>query len=378
MCPYNQEKNEPQEGKYTSIHYNSYLQVDKITSAQELRSEALGHPAHDEMLFIITHQVYELWFKQINFELRSLISLFSADRINEKTIGIAVARLNRVIEIMKVLVQQITIMETMTPLDFLDFRNYLFPASGFQSFQFREMEVMLGLKSEFRTTYNEKPYHSVFANAKKDTLENLEKSKSMFDLIQDWLERTPFLEFGDFNFKSEYAMAVEKMLDKEKAAILGSDILSEETKHMRLTMLGDTQTYFAQILDENKHNKLMDEGQLKLSYKATLAALFIHLYRDEPILHMPFQLLSKLVEMDDQITTWRYRHAQMVMRMLGKKVGTGGSSGHEYLAKTASKHHIFADFHNVSTLLIPRSELPELPKKFKMSMGFYFSVTQDK
>jgi tryptophan 2,3-dioxygenase len=378
MCPHSKDKEASHEGKYTSIHYNSYLQVDKITSAQELRSVALGQPAHDEMLFIITHQVYELWFKQINFELRSLVSLFSADRINEKTIGVAVARLDRVIEIMKVLVQQITIMETMTPLDFLDFRNYLFPASGFQSFQFREMEVMLGLKSEFRTTYNGKPYYCVFADSKKETLEHLEKSKSVFDLIQDWLERTPFLEFGEFNFKSAYAEAVEKMLDKEKAAIKGSDILSEETKQMRLTMLGDTHTYFAQILDENYHKTLLTEGHLRLSYKATLAALFIHLYRDEPILHMPFQLLSRLVEMDDQITTWRYRHAQMVMRMLGKKVGTGGSSGHEYLATTASRHHIFADFHNVSTLLIPRSELPELPEKFKKSLGFHFSVTQDK
>lgn len=378
MCPHSKNPEPTHEGKYTSIHYNTYLQVDKITSAQELRSEALGVPAHDEMLFIITHQVYELWFKQINFELRSLVELFSADNVNETTIGVAVARLNRVIEIMKVLVQQISIMETMTPLDFLDFRNYLFPASGFQSFQFREMEVMLGLKSEYRTTYNGKPYNCVFADAKKETLEYLEKSKSIFELVQNWLERTPFLELGTFNFKDEYARAVKNMLEKEKSAILNTDILTDESKQMRLTMLGDTHTYFAQILDENYHNELVKEGKLRLSYKATLAALFIKLYRDEPILHLPFQWLSKLVELDDQITTWRYRHAQMVMRMLGKKVGTGGSSGHEYLATTAAKHHIFADFHNVSTLLIPRSDLPVLPKEFKESLGFHFSVTSDK
>ena len=143
---------------------------------------------------------------------------------------------------------------------------------------------------------------------------------------------------------------------------------------MRLSMLGDTNTYFANIMNESKHNELIKEGKLQLSYKATLAALFIHLYRDEPILHVPFQLLSKLVEIDDHITTWRYRHAQMVMRMLGKKIGTGGSSGHEYLAMTAAKHHIFADFHNVSTLLIPRSDLPVLPENFRRNLGFYFSA----
>lgn len=360
--------------KYSSIHYNSYLQVDKITSAQQLRSDEIGAHAHDEMLFIITHQVYELWFKQINFELRSVVKDFSARQVNEKNVGIAVSRLERVIEIMKLLVQQIGVMETMTPLDFLDFRNYLFPASGFQSFQFREMEVMLGLKENRRTTYNNKPYHCVFANEKKDALESLEKGNSLFDLIEDWLERTPFLEFGDFNFISEYQKAVNSMLEKEKAAIMNTDILTDESKQMRLTMLGDTNTYFANIMDENRHIELIKDGKLQLSYKATIAALFIHLYRDEPILHIPFLLLSKLVEIDDHITTWRYRHAQMVMRMLGKKVGTGGSSGHEYLASTASKHHIFADFHNVSTLLIPRSELPVLPDSFKRNLGFYFSA----
>lgn len=362
------------DNKYSSIHYNSYLQVDKITSAQTLRSDELGVHAHDEMLFIITHQVYELWFKQINFELRSVVTDFSERQVNEKNVGIAVSRLGRIIEIMKLLVQQIGVMETMTPLDFLDFRNYLFPASGFQSYQFREMEVMLGLKENRRTTYNNKPYHCVFASDKKNALENLEKGNSLFELIEDWLERTPFLEFGSFNFIAEYQKAVKNMLSEEKKAITENDILSEESKQMRLTMLGDTNTYFANIMDENTHKVLLQEGKLNLSYKATLAALFIHLYRDEPILHIPFQLLSKLVEIDDHLTTWRYRHAQMVMRMLGKKVGTGGSSGHEYLAMTAAKHHIFADFHNVSTLLIPRSALPVLPEEFRRNLGFYFSA----
>lgn len=365
------------DNKYSSIHYNSYLQLDRITSSQSLRSDEVGAHAHDEMLFIITHQVYELWFKQINFELRSIINDFSKRQVNEKNVGIAVSRLDRIIEIMKLLVQQIGVMETMTPLDFLDFRNYLFPASGFQSFQFREMEVMLGLKQDRRITYNDKPYHCVFADTKKETLEGLERGSSLLDLIEDWLERTPFLEFGEFRFVEEYQKAVLKMLDQEKEAIMKSDILSEESKQMRLTMLGDTNTYFSNIMNEDRHIALVREGKLQLSYKATLAALFINLYRDEPILHVPFLLISKLVEIDDHLTTWRYRHAQMVMRMLGKKVGTGGSSGHEYLASTAAKHHIFADFHNVSTLLIPRSALPELPENFRKNLGFYFSAMHE-
>ncbi|MBC7884462.1 MAG: hypothetical protein H7X99_03260 [Saprospiraceae bacterium] len=362
------------DSKYSSIHYNSYLELDKITSSQSLRSDELGEHAHDEMLFIITHQVYELWFKQINYELRAIIHDFSKRQVNEKNVGIAVARLDRIIEIMKLLVQQIGVMETMTPLDFLDFRNYLFPASGFQSFQFREMEVMLGLKESKRQTYNSKPYYCVFADTKKVTLQELESGNSLLDLVEDWLERTPFLEFGDFNFVEEYQKAVVKMLEKEKNAITESALLSDEAKQMRLIMLRDTNTYFSNVMHESKHNELVKEGKLQLSYKATLAALFINLYRDEPILHIPFLLISRLVGIDDQLTTWRNRHAQMVMRMLGKKVGTGGSSGHEYLASTAAKHHIFSDFHNVSTLLIPRSALPELPEQFRQNLGFYFSA----
>ena len=365
------------ESKYSSIHYNSYLQLDKILSSQELRSESLDTAAHDEMLFIIIHQVYELWFKQINHEMRSVVSLFSDHKVNEKNVGIAVSRLNRITEIFKVLIQQISVLETMTPLDFLDFRNYLFPASGFQSFQFREMEVMLGLKASRRHTYNDRPYTCVFDDRKKESLEAMEESKSLLELVEEWLERTPFLEFGDFNFVLYYQSAVKNMLEKESRAISSTDILSEEYKAMRLKMGGEKESYFENIMEESRHNKMIDEGKLTLSYKATVAALFINLYRDEPILHMPFQLLSKLVEIDDLVTTWRYRHAQMVMRMLGNKVGTGGSSGHEYLSKTAEKHHIFSDFHNVSTLLIPRSELPELPDDFKRNLGFYFSAVND-
>lgn len=368
------EQNKDNPSKYSSIHYNSYLQLDKILSAQNLRSEEVGEKiAHDEMLFIITHQVYELWFKQINHELKAVVKDFSHDQVNEKNVGIAVSRLNRVIEIMKILIAQIGVMETMTPLDFLDFRNYLFPASGFQSFQFREMEVLLGLKESKRHTYNDKPYTCVFDNSKKASLENLEDSKTLLLLIEDWLERTPFLELGEFNFLAHYKNAVENMLAKETKAIMETDILTEEYKQMRLKMLGDSHSYFANILDEKYHEQMLKEGKLNLSYKASVAALFINLYRDEPILHLPFQLISKLVEIDDGVTTWRYRHAQMVMRMLGKKVGTGGSSGHEYLATTAVKHHIFADFHNVSTLLIPRSELPPLPPDLKKNLSFYFT-----
>jgi tryptophan 2,3-dioxygenase len=364
-----------EEYQYTSIHYNDYLQLAKITDAQDLRSAEAGKPAHEEMLFIIVHQVYELWFKQINHEMRSIMDMFDDDVVDERSIGVAVNRLNRIIEIFKLLVDQIRILETMTPLDFLDFRKYLFPASGFQSFQFRELEVLMGLKETNRHTYGGTPYKVVFDEKRKEELTQMEESRSLLQLVEDWLERTPFLNFDDFNFLESYKEAVTHMVQREKEAITNTDLLSEKYKALRLKALGDTDTYFENIFDEAKHNQLLKEGKVQMSYKATVAGLFINLYRDEPILQLPFQFLQRLTDIDEYFTTWRYRHAQMVLRMLGRKVGTGGSSGHDYLNKTAQKHHIFGDLHNISTLLIPRSDLPPLPEKISLKLGYYFSAS---
>ena len=93
---------------------------------------------------------------------------------------------------------------------------------------------------------------------------------------------------------------------------------------------------FEALLDEPTHERLRAEGARRLSHRATLAALLIHLYRDQPILHLPFRFLTLLVDVDELLATWRYRHALMVHRMIGTKIGTGGSSGHDYLMSRSS------------------------------------------
>ena len=136
------------------VYYRDYLQLDKILNAQVPLSAAQGTPAHDERLFIIIHQVYELWFKQIQHELDDVLDIFSKEYIDEKQIGIAVSRLRRITEIQKVLVDQLNVLETMTALNFLEFRHLLSPASGFQSVQFREIENKLGVVPEQRMGYD--------------------------------------------------------------------------------------------------------------------------------------------------------------------------------------------------------------------------------
>ena len=163
------------------------------------------------------------------------------------------------------------------------------------------------------------------------------------------------------------------MLQKEETAIMEAHYISEKEKTMRIRMLGETDTYFDSIFDQEAHQKKLAQGQLNLSYKATISALLINLYRDEPLLRQPFTLLQKLIDIDELLTTWRNRHAQMVLRTLGQKIGTGGSSGYDYLKTTADRHRIFYDLHNISTLLIPRSELPRLPKKVREELNFKFT-----
>ena len=359
--------------KYTSIHYQEYLNLDKVLGAQVLRSAEAGVEAHDEMLFIITHQVYELWFKQIVHELHSIIDDFDDGKVDERNIGKCTARLERILKIQGLLVEQIEVMETMTALDFLEFRSYLFPASGFQSIQFREIEIMLGLKRVDRVKYFKEDYDVVFDEKVKKRMQRMESGDNLFSLVEDWLERTPFLNWEGFNFIEEYKKSVTQMFEEEREAIRKTPILKEETKASRLENLDHSAEYFFKVLDKEEHQKQIEAGTLKLSYEATIAALLINLYREEPILWQPFNLLRKLVEIDQMFTIWRNRHAQMVMRMLGNKMGTGGSSGHKYLKKTADTHHVFRDFYHIATLLVPRHNLPELPEELKKSLGFHFS-----
>ena len=208
---------------------------------------------------------------------------------------------------------------------------------------------------------------------KKKILQKSMDSKSLLTHVIEWLERTPFLEFSKFNFLDSYKVAVDRMLQRERDAINAAEMLSDEVKAQRIAMIGDTTTYFNAIFDPAKYEEMSNRGEVKFSYKAMLATLFIFLYRDEPILQQPSLLLSKLMDIEEMMTNWRNRHAQMVLRMIGRKSGTGGSSGHQYLKSTAQQHTIFTDLYQVATLLIPRSELPELPEDLKRNLGYYFT-----
>lgn len=357
--------------KYEPVQYNDYLKLSPLLSSQNLRSEAFGKKAHDEMLFIIVHQTYELWFKQMLFELNSVLEIFSSPQVDDTHMGTAVARLERIVAIQKFINGQIDVLETMTPLDFLEFREFLYPASGFQSFQWRCLETQLGLQSEQRLNYNDQPFYMGLHPDEQQKMKSFLEKKSLFDLIEKWLERTPFLQTQGFDFWKQYEKAVEKLFAADREVVESNLRLSENEKARSLQQIEASLQMFKAIFSEEEYKKLQAQGYFRMSSKALHAALLIGLYREQPILQMPFRLIRALVDIDETMTQWRYRHSLMAHRMLGRKIGTGGSSGHEYLKAATDKHKIFTDFFNITTFFIPRSMIPELPAELKKRMSYF-------
>ena len=163
------------------------------------------------------------------------------------------------------------------------------------------------------------------------------------------------------------------MLLSDKQIIQANTTLSQREIEFQLGEVTHTKQLFQSILDEGQYNQLRADGEFRLSHRGFLAALFINLYRDEPMLYSPFRYLTLLADIDELFTNWRQRHVVMVQRMLGTKIGTGGSSGHEYLAQTTRQNRIFTDLFKLSTFIIPRSDLPVLPMEMRKALGFFFS-----
>ncbi len=333
------------------MYYSDYLQLNKILNAQEPESVKHHVKADDEMLFIIIHQTYELWFKQLIYEVGLVKEMFSKPKLDDQNgdVSLSVHKLRRCVEILKVLVKQIDIMETMTSLDFLDFRDLLRPASGFQSIQFKILEAQLGLKFENR--YGQEYYISQLREEDVKRVKDAEEDTSLKVLIDRWLERMPYLSDtywpeGDDPFWKDYIESYK------------SGLVKGEEKNVQ---------YLEKFLfDDEMQGRTFDE-------KSMQNALFIMVYRDYPRLTEPWLLMQALMEIDAQLGIWRFRHHSMVRRIIGGRVGTGGSTGAKYLEGATNSHYIFSDLSNLTTFLIPRSKSPHLPEKLTKDLGDFWT-----
>jgi tryptophan 2,3-dioxygenase len=246
-----------------SVTYASYLRLDELLSLQHPRD---GELEHDETLFVIIHQVYELWFKEVLHELDYLMHSLRANDTQR-----SLHTLKRVLTILKVLVAQIDILETMTPLGFLAFRDRLEAGSGFQSFQFRELECVLGAKSRSAIErYAPGSEH-------RRRVEARFTAPTLWDAFLHYLGRNRFLV---------------------PRALLARDV--------------------TQLVEPSPE----------------LQRVLIEVYRGHPEVAA---VCERLVDLDEGVMEWRYRHVKMVQRTIGTKRGTGGSSGADYLMTTLNR-----------------------------------------
>jgi len=243
-----------------AVTYGSYLHIDELLTLQKPRSEG---PEHDELLFIVIHQVYELWFKEILHEIDRVKVLLEGDDSHR-----AQHTLKRVLTILKVLVAQLDILETMTPLEFLSFRARLEAASGFQSDQFRQLEFALGRKSR----------------AIADRFAAGTRARAALD--GRYAETTLWDAFLRYLSREGYAVPGE---------LLARDVTTD------------------------------------VEPSEALQQILIEVYRKDP---KNSEVCERLVDLDEGVQEWRYRHVKMVERTIGVKPGTGGSSGAAYLKST--------------------------------------------
>ncbi len=341
--------------------YWDYLHLPKLLDCQ---GGLDGGPSPDELHFIIVHQTYELWFKLVLTQLRLARDHLAAPHLPEDRVPFVVHHLGRVNAILRLCVDQFAVMETLPPQDFLEFRDKLTPSSGFQSFQLREVEMLLGLTPERRIKYaGTDPIEHIRSQATTDSgravvaqLEATMAEVSLRDALVSWLVRTPIMgsspdQPGDEAvvdaFLAAYFERVEAHQREGGVALVkvlgGAD---EDKIHARVEMaLSGVRSF------------LLPEG--KTERRARAALIFIESYRHLPLLAWPRLLLDTVVELEEQMVLFRHRHARMVERTIGRRVGSGGSSGVEYLDQTTA-YRIFPELWNVRTCLLPRERLPEL------------------
>jgi tryptophan 2,3-dioxygenase len=351
--------------------YWDYIRVEELLSLQAGLAARDAELTNDEHMFIVIHQIDELWFKLILREIVSVRDLFARPLVPEQSLSSAVRGIRRMATVLQMTSDHFALMETMTTRDYLAFRDKLSPASGFQSAQLREIEILLGLPDADRIPLgHEHSYIDALKDGGRETAASrrvqarLADKPTLGEAIGDWLYRTPIQgslpghasddervrAFTDA-YCATHAGALARGMELAKTAAL----TAADAKRLEDRYAKETAAARAFLLAED-----VAADRRPRAARIRAALVFIESYRDLPLLAWPREVIDAVVAFEQAFVVFRQRHARMVERVIGRRTGTGGSAGVEYLDQTALKYRIFPDVWAVRTLLVQKSELPEL------------------
>jgi len=353
--------------------YGGYLQLDELLTLQDGPQGYSPTPSNDEQHFIIVHQAFELWFKLILRELKEAHTLLNQEHVPEEKLPQMVHHLDRVTEIFRLLSNQWKVMETLTPQGFLAFRDKLGTSSGFESWQMRELEVILGLDNTQRMGGMDPLLHmkkladegkitaSVLAN-----FEATSNAPSLREALSSWLARTPIN--GSLAGSEGDSKVVEGFVEGHVQAMRAHG--EEAIAHIVAIGHGEEAPVRSRIEagTEQAAEFLRPDGIIS---RSRAGLLFIESYRELPLLSWPRKLIDAFVGLEQSMILFRSAHARMVERMIGRRMGTGGSSGVDYLDAT-TKYRVFVDLWAVRTMLVKREALPDVEQA-----DFYGFATND-
>lgn len=362
--------------------YWDYIRVEELLELQGGLERNESELTQDEVVFISIHQIYELWLKMALRDLVAARDLFAQQHVPDDALAGACRLLGRIRTIFELATDNFRLMETMTPRDYLEFRDKLFPANGGQSVQYREIEVLLGLDEGERVPYVTGNYLDVLKEpdgtdgwAMKRMKARLADRPTVKDAVDEWLFRTPIDgstpdDIGDPKvveaFVESFLSAHREALEEVRDHACGLATTQQEKTPLlrRYDEEIEQATVFLRATD-------VPEGEDRIRRRRIRAsALFIETYRELPLLAWPREVLDGIVALEQAYIVFKQRHARMAERLIGRRVGTGGSKGVDYLDEGALRNRVFKDLWGVRTVLVRRARSPE-PQKPEV-YGFRF------
>lgn len=352
-------------------NYWDYIRVEQLLGLQTGIAASERELSDDEVRFVVIHQIDELWFKLVIRELVTARDLFARPRVPEDALAGAVNALKRVTICFELAAQHFRLMETMRTQDYLEFRDKLNPASGFQSAQMREIEILLGLPDADRIPFgNEASYLDALNShdgtpspARARVERRLRDLPTLKAAVDGWLLRTPIQgsapgDPGDdavvAEWTARYLAGHEALCERAlQHAVRVQALTSADEQRLRAR-------YHGQLQGARRHLLAEDAPAATRAQTARLRAaiLFIDSNRTLPLLSWPGQIIDGLIECEQAMLAFRQRHARMVERVIGRRVGTGGSDGVAYLDQTALKYRVFTEIWAARTLLLPKDLCP--------------------